>query len=269
MPQQPDEDKKTAIKKTQLGKVSPIATKKGDVAGVFVLAAGAAMLMGIGSYIFLKESAKNPSPVVLSEPAAGQAKEEVSAQAEKPSVTEQGPLLKETSPQVAEKTQTEAEQAVAACIGCSSGPQFIMPPLPEPSALFVPKHEELKGEWVVELPDGVARAVISGLSFQIVYYGRSDSDFRKYVVGYYSYNSDSGVISLKPAYKLDPPENDPKIVYQVLTQRYYDVILRRNEDGSSLYWQAPPETLASMQVFPLLLYTGLQQNPYLKWDRVR
>lgn len=265
MPETPEVAKSSATKKPQTRVKAPrVRSKKNELAGVVVLAAGTALFLGIGSYIFLKESSKGHSRVVMAAtPAPSQKKEET------PPAEEKEVVAADVSPKVPEHTQTQAEEAASACIGCSSGPQFIMPPLPDKSALFVPKHEELKGQWIAELPDGVARAVFSGLTFQVVYYGRSDSDFRKYVVGYYSYDSDSGVISLKPAYKLGPPENDPKIVYQVLTQRFFDVIVRRNEDGSSIYWQSPPETLASMQVFPLLLYTGLQQNPYLKWDRVR
>lgn len=265
MTERPEAEKKSATKKPQSRtKTQAVGSKKSELAGVVVLAAGAGLLLGIGSYIFLKESAKGHAPAVVSAvPEPSQAKEEA------PAADEKQVAVIESSPAVPEQTQTQAEEAASACIGCSSGPQFIMPPLPDDSALFVPEHEQLKGQWTVELPDGVGQAVFTGMGFQIMYYGRSDSDFRKYVVGYYSYNTDSGVISLYPAYKLGPPENAPGIVYQVLTQRYYDVVLRRNEDGSSLYWQAPPDTLASMQVFPLLLYTGLQKNPYLKWDKVQ
>ena len=248
--------KNPATKKPQSSaKARAVRSKKNDLIGVVVLAGGIGLLLGVGSYIYLKENAKGRAAVTYVQPAASEKKEEVPP--DKP------------DPKVAEQTQTEAEQAASACIGCSSGPQFIMPPLPDAAALSIPTHEEVKGRWTVELPDGVAVAVFSGQAFQIVYSGRSDSDFRKYARGYYSYDPASGVISLKPAHKLGPPKDVPGIVYQVLTYRYFDVILRKNAEGSSLYWQAPPETLASMQVFPLLLYTGLQKNPYLKWDKAQ
>ncbi|MCB1680346.1 MAG: hypothetical protein H6858_08810 [Rhodospirillales bacterium] len=252
MSEQSSEPKKTATKKPS-SRQNPrtVGPKKNDLIGVILIAIGLALIVGVGAYAYLKQN--------------GSASVDVASQGTQPQEAPKSQI----QPAQHEDKQPEQQTTQSACLGCSSRPQFIMPPLPDDSHLFKPTHPEIKGTWVTHLPDGIAEVIFAGSAFQVIYSGRSDSDFRKYTRGYYSFNQNTGVASLRPAYKLGPPDEPRDVVYQVLTLQYFDVILRRSEDGRSLYWLPPPEKVATKQIFPLMLYTGVQDHPFLKWDKVK
>lgn len=165
------------------------------------------------------------------------------------------------------KPEAEAVQDFA---GCRSAPQMALPARPDEKALSFPGLQGLVGRWVARMPDALAEASFNGHIFEIVYSAKFEEGIRRYVRGYYSYDEESGVMSLKPAYK--DMQNLPSVqgaVYQVLTLRNFEVLVRSDSGASFLYWTAHPVGTSSDQIFPLLAFTGVQENPYLVWERVK
>ncbi|MCB1591181.1 MAG: hypothetical protein KDI90_01895 [Alphaproteobacteria bacterium] len=161
--------------------------------------------------------------------------------------------------------QTESEDA---CPGCMTSLRYVLPHRPDVRHLRVPKEVEIRGRWVANMPDAVVEAIFDHISFQIIYDANFEVGIRRYARGYYSYDDTTGVLSLKPAYKMDPPPPVPGIVFQVLTLRYYDVVLRTDAGASLQYWTAPPFNPRQRDIFPLLSFTGVQDDPYLVWQKM-
>lgn len=227
---------------------------------VFILAAGIVLFVAVVAFIAGNEMKKRSS--------SNQAKVESVA---KPAPESSSAVESET-PQTADRADAEAsdsDDTGEACIGCMSQPQMVLTARPDESSLRLPGGEDLRGRWVARMPDATAEAVFDQARFQIIYAGRAEGGIRRYARGYYSYDDTTGVLSLKPAYKEPEPDPIPGVIYQVLTLRYFDVIVRTDSGAAFQYWTAPPEMLASRQIFPLLSFTGVEDNPYLVWEKVQ
>lgn len=232
---------------------------------VFILAAGIVLFVAVVAFIAGNEMKKRPSSnqaqvenAVKSAPESSSAVESETAQNAEEGAKDGGAA-----------EAADAADTGEACIGCMSEPQMVLTARPDESSLRLPGGEDLRGRWVARMPDATAEAVFDQARFQIIYAGRAEGGIRRYARGYYSYDDATGVLSLKPAHKEPEPDPVPGVMYQVLTLRYFDVIVRTDSGTTFQYWTAPPEMLASRQIFPLLSFTGVEDNPYLVWEKVQ
>lgn len=253
-----------ATKKTSFGpnkaRVGPVRRRGGDF---LILTAGLGIFMAIAFLIGRHEFAKHQSgpDSAVAEVRSGEQADSARA--------EVAPIV--AAMQEKQKDDIAVSETVPddSCIGCMSEPVLALPLRPDESRLRFAGLTDVRGRWVARMPDATAEAIFDVNAFQIIYAGKSEGGIRRYVRGYYTYDEATGVMSLKPAYKEKEPDPVPGVVYQVLTLRYFDVIVRADSGASFLYWTAPPEMIASRQIFPLLSFTGVQDNPYLVWEKVR
>ncbi len=235
-------DQTTVTKKPSLEqKDTIVASKKNDLVGVLILSAGVALLLAVGAFIYMDRADAPP--------------EQVSEVAEFDN-------QKQNDGQENEGSDNDD------CPGCEV-PYPEMAALPNASKMVAPSVTDLSGRWTTSFKGSIAELVLAGQQFQIIYLSDPQSGFRKYARGYFSYNKNDSRITLMPAPKLGPPKDVPGITYQVLTLRYFDVVIKIDkEDGKTLYWMAPEEMLKSQRIHPLLLYTGNMDMPYLRWDKL-
>ncbi len=255
--------KKTSFGPNQAGKLS--SPRRGR--DVFILVAGILVFISVATFIAISE-VKKQAP-------SNQAKVESAVVSE----SESSPNVQHEVSQKSEGVEAQDEQmdgpdsssddVAEACVGCMSEPQMLLTSRPDESKLRLPGVRDLRGRWVARMQDATAEAVFDQARFQIIYAGRDEGGIRRYVRGYYTFDESNGVMSLKPAHKEEEPESVPGVLYQVLTLRYFDVVVRTDSGATLQYWTAPPEMLPSRQIFPLLSFTGIEDNPYLVWEKVQ
>lgn len=256
----------SATKKTSFGpnraRKTPSQMRGSDV---FILVAGIVLFIAVAAFIAGNEIKKRAS--------SNQAKVEMAAAPISESSSTLEPKASQNPGEVAAEDEDGADSSSddsgEACVGCMSEPQMLMASRPDESKLGFPGGENLRGRWVARMQDASAEAIFDQARFQIIYAGRNEGGIRRYVRGYYTFDASTGIMSLKPAYKEAEPEPLPGVIYQVLTLRYFDVIVRTDSGATFQYWTAPPEMLASRQIFPLLSFTGIEDNPYLVWEKVK
>lgn len=255
--------KKTSFGPNQAGKLSSPSRGR----DVFILVAGILVFLFVATFIVIGEVKKQgPSNQATVESAAVSESESSSKVQPEISQTAQDVLVQKQENDGADSSLNDPEEV---CVGCMSEPQMLLTSRPDESKLRLAGVTDLRGRWVARMQDATAEAVFDQARFQIIYTGRHEGGIRRYVRGYYAFDESNGVISLKPAHKEEEPESVPGVFYQVLTLRYFDVIVRTDSGATFQYWTAPPDMLASRQIFPLLSFTGIEDNPYLVWEKVQ
>ena len=156
-------DQEPVTKKPSLGrKDTTVGSRKNDLVGVLVLAAGIAFLLAVVAYIYMDQAGESSEPTAAHVAEAGDQPKTDGSDDEASDVSGDGD-----------------------CVGCEvAAPE--MAGLPDAGQMVTPEVTDLSGRWVASFKGSVAELVLAGQQFQIIYMKDPKSGFRKYARGYFS-----------------------------------------------------------------------------------
>ncbi|MGH1378869.1 MAG: hypothetical protein ACRBB3_08615 [Alphaproteobacteria bacterium] len=133
--------------------------------------------------------------------------------------------------------------------------------------MVVPDIGALQGSWVSLFQHGgVVNLSLFGESYEIVHMKDIKSSIREYSKGRYSYDANSGKITLSPVKEMGAPDPVKGVSYKVLTMRKYDIFVSKVSDDVSLYFIAPEELIPQKNYHPLFSYADYDGAPVLQFS---
>lgn len=131
-----------------------------------------------------------------------------------------------------------------------------------------PSLQDIQGTWETNLSNGRATLVMAKGAFRLTYTNDKKGRLRKYTSGRYRYNEKTGRLSFEPIRGFAKPKALPGVTYKILTLRYFDALLLKDNKSNGIFWMPPGQDRSTRSPNPLFFYNGNGENPpVIEWKK--
>jgi hypothetical protein len=129
-----------------------------------------------------------------------------------------------------------------------------------------PSTAELYGRWYTNIaPEGIAEFTFTTNGYELVYVDSPQSPLRKFSVGKYNYDPNTGDLGLFPEYNAMLAHPQRGADYKVMTTRNFQMVISQKSGDTTLYMTAHERDLAGKNYHPIFLFEAYDKVPVLKF----
>ena len=129
-----------------------------------------------------------------------------------------------------------------------------------------PRAAQLYGRWFTSISsDGIAEFTFKPSGYELIYVDSPQSPLRKFSVGKYNYDPNTGYLGLFPEYNAMPAQIHEGAAYKIITSRNFQMVVLQKPDDSGIYMTAHERDLAGKNYHPIFLIGDYNKAPVLKF----